>query len=594
MGVSRFVSRAVIVAAGLSTSSGWAVADTFEQVAPDVPKSQRDAPEFLLPERANAVESDEVLVQSLSGLLFVQSPADVVPDGLAKAGVDVGSIDMLSDEETLSSLRAYLGRPLTLKLLDEIVAVTVQKFRAENRPFVDVIVPPQDITSGSVQILVLEFVTGEVRADGAFRTPSEELTAMVRAKPGRPLNVEELTDDLDWLNRSMFRTVELVLERGDAFGETDLVLDVEEKSPWRIYVSMDNTGSRATGRERYLLGGNFGDVFFSDALLSYQYTSSRDLVSDGRAPFGLTSRRPAYAAHSFDYSVPFSDRSVLSVFGFHAESRPNLGRAFSSIAKSWQLSARYQFPLMRVWDMRHRFSAGFDFKRTNNNLGFGGTVVSNSNTDVAQMLFGWSADSRDEWGGTLFGASLAFSPGGLSAFNDDGDYQPSATAVGRRDAKSRFVVLRADMDRSFELPESFFARIRANAQISSTNLMPSEQILAGGSRTVRGFEENETAGDHGIVGSLEIGSQGWPVLGHAFDVPDSGRAYGFLDRGDVWLNTTGPGEVRQNSLMSVGVGFAYQLGSHLSFDIAHGWQLDGRHNNSAKAERTHVRFVLSF
>ncbi len=113
-------------------------------------------------------------------------------------------------------------------------------------------------------------------------------------------------------------------------------------------------------------------------------------------------------------------------------------------------------------------------------------------------------------------------------------------------------------------------------------------------RSVRGFEENEAAGDHGVYANLELASPAWSPLEQAISAQDAGRAYLFLDRGDVWLDSALPGEIRQKSLMSAGAGVLYQLGPYLSFDVSHGWQLIGKGNSRVKGERTHFRAIVSF
>ncbi len=592
--VSRGGAGAALVAVLAFVWAGPAYSETFEQVTPDIPAANTTAPPIGLPALEEGRRSDEVLLPALTGLVFVATPDAIISEGMQYAGLETAGFDLLSEEDTNAQLQHYIGQPLSLKVLDQMVATVITKYRAADRPFVDVIVPPQDITSGTVQVLILEFVAGDVRTEGDFQTPSEFLTAEIRTKQGMPLDAAQLSEDLDWLNRSMFRRVELVLERGERFGETDLILQVDETAPWRVYAGMDNTGSRATGRERYMLGGNFGGIVLDDALLSYQYISSRELLSEGRLPFGLTGKRPAYAAHSFDYSFPLTGRGEVSVFGFYAESRPNLGQIVSSVGKSWQLSARYRAPVLRYGYLQHRLSAGVDFKRTNNNLGFGGTIVSNSNTDIAQAVLAWRGNGTDRWGATSAGLSLALSPGGLTAFNNDSDYQPSATAVGRTGANARYAVLRADVERSLSLPGDLTLTARAHGQLASTNLLSNEQIYAGGVRSVRGFEENEAAGDHGVYANLELASPAWSPLEQAISAQDAGRAYLFLDRGDVWLDSALPGEIRQKSLMSAGAGVLYQLGPYLSFDVSHGWQLIGKGNSRVKGERTHFRAIVSF
>ena len=67
-------------------------------------------------------------------------------------GVDPTGLDPLNDPAFLDSLRAYLNRPVTLNKLDEISALIVQRYRDTNHPLVDVVVPDQDVTLGTIQL----------------------------------------------------------------------------------------------------------------------------------------------------------------------------------------------------------------------------------------------------------------------------------------------------------------------------------------------------------------------------------------------------------------------------------------------------------
>lgn len=63
-----------------------------------------------------------------------------------------------------------------------------------------------------------------------------------------------LSEDLSWLNRNPFRTLEAVFAPGAVPAETDLDLRVTEIQPWEVFAGYTNTGSRATGRDRIFVG----------------------------------------------------------------------------------------------------------------------------------------------------------------------------------------------------------------------------------------------------------------------------------------------------------------------------------------------------
>ncbi len=579
-----------ILLAGLGTGAARA-ADEFDRIAPDMPPARTVEP--TLPEPAVKTSNDDsVLVARLNGLIILPSLNAVDAAGQSYNGLDTTRLPE-EHPHLAETLEPFLGEPVTLARLDGISAAIVEAYRASGRPLVDVLIPEQDITSGTVQIVVLEFRLGKVCAEGNEYTDTSRLTAEIRSEPGQPIDTGALFDDIRWLNRNPFRQVRLVLERGDEFAETDIILQSEEIRPWRVYAGVDNSGSRSTGWERYFAGVNLGDLFELGHVLAYQMTASEDLFTDGALPHGLASDDPRYFAHSFSYLAPLPWRHELSFFGYYSEANPDFGTPFTSTGKSWQVSGRYNIPLSAHRGIAHEIVFGVDFKRTNNDLAFGGTAVSSSSTDVVQAMFAWSGDRADKGGVTAGKIEFFGSPGDLSAFNSDADYQPSTSSVGRLGASAEYVYSRAELVRDQRLIGGFWGKGRLAGQFSSTNLLPSEQFSLGGARSIRGFRESEVLGDHGYLTSLELHAPPLALLSSE-GVKDALDIYAFFDRGEAFLKRPAAGESRSRILASAGIGLSYSLGQHLSVQASYGKQIVGSAINTEDNKIGIFRLVLSY
>lgn len=570
---------------------GAEAASEFERIAPNVPKALDIAPDLLDPEMRTS-NDETVLVARLNGLILLSALEDVEAGGTSAKGIDLSHLP--ANHPGLGMpLEGFLGQPVTLAELDRISAAIVNVYRAAGRPLVDVLIPEQDITAGTVQVAVLEFRLGEVRAEGNAFTSDERLVAEIRSEPGHVIDAGNLVDDVRWLNRSPFRQVRLVLERGDTFGETDIVLQTKDQRPWRIYAGADNTGSRTTGWERFFAGFNLGNLFGLDGILAYQATTDSYMFSDGALPHGLSANDSRYFAHSFSYTVPLPWRHEASVFGYYSEVHPAFGTPLTSEGRSWQVSGRYTIPLPGIWDMSHELVLGGDFKRTDNDLAFGGTAVSSSSTDVVQAVFGWSGNRSDQWGTTGANAKVFVSPGGLSAFNNSRDYQPSVTSAGRAGAGAGYAYATVELTRDQRLIDGFWMKGRLAGQVSSVNLLPSEQFSLGGATTVRGFRESEVLGDHGYLTSVELHA---PLQTPLSSLGAEGDLdiYLFLDHGKAILQHAMPGENKQTTLTSAGIGFSYDWRDYASVRASYGEQLVGSSIDPADDRILSIRLVLSY
>ena len=81
---------------------------------------------------------------------------------------------------------------------------------------------------------------------------------------------------------------------------------------------------------------------------------------------------------------------------------------------AWQASARYRVPLPARGTLTRELTAGVDFKRSNNNLSFGGSQVFAQENDVVQATLAFSVNRPDKYGTMAGSLTLALSPGGLS------------------------------------------------------------------------------------------------------------------------------------------------------------------------------------
>ncbi len=580
----RLLSVAVLLLGTTSIAS----AQNFERIAPQQPETPKPQQSLAAPPIQDPLpEGQRVLVPALRGLSFVNRADLIITKGVTRPGIGFADGVVMKPDAFTRLMTPYLGRPVTLDLLNEIVRKTVLFFRDHDRPLVDVVVPEHNITTGVVQLVVMEFVAGAVSAEGNEWFDDRLLLPAIRTRPGDAISGESLLEDINWLNENPFRRTDLVYQRGQKVGESDIMLRTRDRLPLRVFAGLENTGSKTTSENRTSAGFNWGNAFWLGHLMSYQYTTS---------PEGfLHPGNRRYTAHALTYQAPLPWRDTLTVMGSYSRSLPTLGDKFRQVGESMQLSARYALRLPKLEAVTHNLEFGVDYKRSNNDLEFGGAAVSSGFTDIVQGVIGYSADRPDVWGSSNLAVNMVFSPGGLTDDNTGTAFRPSTTHTGRAYADAHYAYVRASLQRRFDLPENFSWVSKLQGQWASTNLLSSEQLGAGGVDSVRGYGEREANGDQGFLISNEL--QAPPILpANLLGFGDAGeklQSFAFWDYGRVSEKRSLSDTKSAWTLSSVGAGIRYQM-PYGSLRLEWGHAMPGTGQGNGNSDRLHLGMTLAY
>lgn len=504
----------------------------------------------------------------LKGLRLVAGPGSLAPGELAAAGV---SSDIAFAAPLAPQLQPFLGQPLTLGALARIEAVIVDYYRAHHRPFVNVAVPPQDVSNGTVRVVVTEYRVGKIRVLKNRWFAARLVRGDVRLNPGDTIDAARLEADLAWLNQNPFLTVDAITRPGIQPGQTDIDLTVHDKFPASVYAGYSDDGSPGASLYQWKFGALWGNAFGSGQQLAYQFTASPDFFT-GRAARPDGSRGASFLAHALTATIQLPWRNTLQLIGSYEVDHPNIGPDFARTGYASQLSVRYVIPLPPARRLSQQLSLGYDYKATNNNLDFGGVVVSDQSTEIDQFPITYQASLGDAWGHTSLADTLVLSPGGLSGRNSDAAFQPGVNQAGVAFARARYAYDRLDLERDTILPGRFTWIAKASAQVASANLMPSEQLNIGGMETVRGYTEEVTGGSEGVLLSTELRAPAFSLLFRegASDRRDALQPDVFFDYGRVFNVRDIPGAPPAVALSSVGLGARYAIGAHVNLRVEYG------------------------
>lgn len=507
------------------------------------------------------VQQDNVILSPLRGVVFLSSLAEVRSAGVAvpgikAGGVDVGRVIRLDTPLFVAKIAPFIGKPLTFSGIFAISSTVRSWYAAAGHPFVDVVVPPQDVASGVIQVVVSEYRLGGISVTGNKWFSSSLTARQSGLHPGQILTLAELQDDLYWLNQNIFRQVDAVFGPGKTAGTTDITLQTQDELPVRLYAGYDNQGVPELGRDEWDIGANWANAFGLDQLLSYQLTRS---VS-GR-----------YTGNAVNWEIPLAWRDTLEFFGSYEQERPESAVDFTLSGDSAQASFRYIHPFGGPIWFHQQIEVGYDFKTTNNNLDFGGINVSRNAVEIDQFPVIYIANVVDTLGQTHFENTLVMSPGNMTAGNKNAAFaqiQPGAAAS--------YVYDQVGLTRVFLLPAGFTSTTRGLLQRSSRNLLDSEQVAAGGFDSVIGYDTDTGLGSNGELFSEDIKGPPFSIAGvfdHNGRFNDESQLGIFYDYADLSQVRAVPGLRDRVDLASAGVDFRAEFKNHMSVHFALGWQL---------------------
>ncbi len=195
----------------------------YDRIAPKAPPDNAPTPVPTPPAPAIAAASNEVLLPALNGLVFLPNGAAVRASGLLAAGggpngIVTSGISLLSDPHFVELMRPFIGARLTRADLVRLTQSVNTWFVQHDRPFMSVVVPPQNINSGVIQIVVTQYRVAQVRTEGNHWFSSDLLVSESGLASGQTLILSGVQEDLDRLKLQSVPQCDDGIQAGRAAG----------------------------------------------------------------------------------------------------------------------------------------------------------------------------------------------------------------------------------------------------------------------------------------------------------------------------------------------------------------------------------------
>ena len=397
--------------------------------------------------------------------------------------IELKGADSLSAADRTLLLKPYVGQCLGVSQLNELLKVITDYYIAKGRVTSRAYLPQQDLSGGHLQVLVVEGKLEALRSAEGSNVTDRELAMAFPGKVGEALNLREVEQLVDQLNRLPSKQAQMELTPGKEVGGSDVVVKNTAQKPWRASLSRNNDGQRSTGEQQWGAGLEWDSPLGladqlvlrggHDAISDHQKTSKNTMLYYN-VPWGWW---------NFSYTYSESDYRAL-------------GQADTFSFKQSGDSQNHQLRAERVVHRddvsKTSVNVGLAHLRTNNYVF---TTRLDSSTRLSEMQVGINHGRRV--GSAFVNMDLGMQNGiGLL----DAQSQDERGEFGSRQPNSRYRKYTATVSylQPFTLwGESFSFTSLATGQRSEDVLFSPQRMSLGGSASVRGYKDQQLTGDSG-------------------------------------------------------------------------------------------------
>lgn len=506
---------------------------------------------------------------------------ELAADTGGAAQVVVKDVAALENQDLPQVVAPLLGQPITMEFLN-VLANAIKQVAIKHDRIVHLVVPnqpPAEFAAGVLRVVVLPGTYREVSIRGNRWFSAKLLEARLGIKPGDEISISRLDEAVNWTNTNPFRRVQVMLNQDNqAPGKTDLIVGVEERAPLRMAFAFDDTGNAVIGKDHYTMVAQYANLFGLDHQITYQFVT--------------TDNSHVYQAHAVDYRIPLKWRHFLQLSTMISKARPTFNAGlFTQDARNVAGSLRYTVPI-KGGDSPIEWYGVLDFKQSNNNLEYGGFQIINSQTDVFHVGSGLSIVRRSQAGAWMLGFNVMASPGDINSRNTT-----EALSAARLNARARYAYGSVSLQHLKHLPAGMDWVVKGYGQLSTSNMLGSEQFTVGGSGTVRGYEERIFAGEHGfsVTNELLLPAAGFrlPLLDKRRP-PLEVRTSIFHDYAKAAYHRRDVSDIEMTPLSSLGGSLRLSLPPSFSASFDYGWQLNTTPIPQKVQRRGHLKVSLAF
>ncbi|MCZ3384952.1 ShlB/FhaC/HecB family hemolysin secretion/activation protein [Kosakonia sp. SOY2] len=389
--------------------------------------------------------------------------------------------------QKLASLGA--GHCLGAKGINKLMSLIQNRLIDSGYVTTRVLAPQQSLISGKLILFILPGTIQHVK----FTPQSGKYVSLLNsfpAKPGELLDLRNIEQGLENFQRVPTVQASMEIIPGEQPGESDILLDWKQSRMWRLGLSLDDSGSRSTGRYQG------GVTLYVDNPLSLSDTL---YLNAGRALQPHNEK----GTHNYtgQYAVPFGYwmASLTASSNDYYQTIAGLNGDYRYRGESSNLAFQLSRVLHRSGSQKTSFTYEILTRESKNFID--DTRIDAQRRKTAAWKLG--LQHRHYIYTATLDAGISYQRGTrwFGAIPATEEYFGEATAL------SKILQMNAQLELPFALGgQSFRYNVQYMRQMTSTPLTPQEQFSIGSRWTVRGFDGERTlSADNGWTVRNEFG-----------------------------------------------------------------------------------------
>lgn len=422
----------------------------------------------------------------------------------------------------------YAGRCLSMRHIKELIRDITNHYVEQGYVTTRAYVAPQDLASRILEITVVEGTIEGIQLNQNDPSDQRRVRSAFPWLQGKPLNLRDIEQGLDQLNRLPSSNAKMEIVPGAQQGTSRIVITDQQAKSWRVRASVDNSGQKSTGVNQYTLSFDKDNLLGVNDMLTVNWNADADTLA--------SFERHKSESSSFYYSVPLGYWTITgsaSFFDYHTHLESG-GAAYLSTGNTTTYTLDVSRVLHRNADGKTSAGVSFTTKKINNFLEHERLEASSYDLSIAKA----SLDhSQRLLGGVLsLGGEYHL---GLPVLDAPKDKTTELSAPKHEFYKLVFSV---GYMRPFALlGHEFTFSTRGQAQWTPDTLYNSERLNLGSRYTVRGFQRDTISGDSGVYVRNELSTPVLPEkqrpawLTETFGVPQAYLGYdaGFIHKDET-------------------------------------------------------------
>ena len=337
-------------------------------------------------------------------------------------------------------------------------------------------IPAQDLSSGTLTLTLVPGVIHAIR----FADPSLSGTwkNAFPTGPGQLLNLRDIEQGLEQMKRVPSQEVDMEIVPGTLPGESDVVITVKRVKPWKVTVSLDDSGAKGTGKLQTGVNAALDNALGANDLFNFGINTDADRKGEQRGTTGGN----VYYAIPYGY---WTFSVYASSYDYHQQIA-GLYQTFVSSGKSRSLEFTTQQLFYRDQYQKHSWQFKAGKRWSHSYVDDTELEVQRRNTTFAELAWVHTRYIGD----AQLNLTLA-NRWGVSWFNGQPDLEPRLPDAPTY--RYTLQTLDASLYAPFKLFGQSFNYIGAlRAQATRSALFQSEQFSIGNRYTVRGFDGEQT------------------------------------------------------------------------------------------------------